>query len=624
MSETSVRERRLGRFLDRLSQRVLICDGAVGTMLYNKGIYINQNFEALNLSKPHLVQEVHAEYVKAGADIIETNTFGANRLKLDLAGLAENVEAINREGARLAREAAGDCAFVAGSIGPSGQARFREAPLERERLLEIFREQAAALVKGGVDLFILETFADLEELLAAVEASRAVSDLPIIAQAKFADGEKTDLGYIVQEVAQALDRAPVEVFGLNCGIGPATALEVLERMRSLTTKPVSVQPNAGLPQNIENRSIYLSTPEYMAVYAGRMIQKGAAIVGGCCGTTPAHIRQIRAQAKALQPATTIQVALLEEIGSTGILPVKSRPQPAETPSRLATKLRAGQFVISVEMDPPLGSDPTKTIEAARALCGRRVDAVNIADGPRASARMGPLALALRIRDELGLEPIVHFCCRDRNILGMQADLLGANSLGIRNILAITGDPPRLGNYPDAAAVFDVDSIGLVRIIRKLNSGTDLAGNPIGPPTVFYVGVGVNPGAIDFDNEIFRLEQKITAGAEYIMTQPVYDVGLFERLIRRIEQFRVPVLVGILPLISSRNAEFLHKEIPGMQIPDPIRERMRRVGSGPAARAEGLAIAREALRQCAPMCEGVYVMPPFNRADLALEVLEVLD
>jgi homocysteine S-methyltransferase len=620
MSDNTIRDRRLGKFLDRLAQRVLICDGAVGTMLYNKGVYINQNFEALNLSKPNLVAEVHAEYVKAGADIIETNTFGANRLKLAAAGLADKVEAINREGARLAREAAGDSAFVAGSIGPSGEARWRGTAIERERLFEVFREQAAALAHGGVDLFIIETFADLEELLVAAEAARSASDLPIVAQARFADGEKTDLGYTIEEVVGALDRAPVEVVGLNCGIGPATALDVLERMCALTGKPVSVQPNAGLPQDVDNRAIYLSTPEYMAVYAGRMIQKGAAVVGGCCGTTPAHIRQIRAQAKALQPGTTIQVALLDEMKSGSV----RRPEPAQTPSRLAAKLRAGRFVVSVEIDPPQGSDPTRTLEAARALCGTRVDAINIADGPRASARMSPLALALRVRDQLGIEPIIHYCCRDRNILGMQADLLGANSLGLCNVLAITGDPPRLGNYPDAAAVFDVDSIGLVRIVRKLNGGTDLAGNPIGPPTVFFVGVGANPGAIDLDNEIFRLEQKVAAGAEYVLTQPVYDVRLFDQFVRRIEHLRTPVLVGILPLMSSRNAEFLHKEIPGMQIPDSIRERMRQVGSGPAARAEGLAIAREALRECAPMCRGVYVMPPFNRADLALEVLAVLD
>jgi len=619
MSDSTIREKRLGKFLDRLGGRVLICDGAVGTMLYNKGVYINQNFEALNLSKPNLVEEVHAEYVKAGADIIETNTFGANRLKLEAAGLADRVAAINREGARLARTAAGDSAFVGGSIGPSGESRWRGTALDRTRLLKVFGEQAAALAEGGVDLFIIETFADLEEMLLAIEAVRGASDLPIIAQARFADGEKTDLGYTIEEVVQALDRAAVEVVGLNCGIGPATALDVLERMRALTAKPLAVQPNAGLPQDIDNRAIYLSTPEYMAVYAGRMIQKGAAIVGGCCGTTPAHIRQIRAQAKALQPATTIQVALLDELKAGAM----ARPEPAQTPSRLAAKLRAGQFVVSVEIDPPQGSDPAKTLETARALCGGRVDAINIADGPRASARMSPLALALRVRDQLGIEPIIHFCCRDRNILGMQADLLGANSLGIHNVLAITGDPPRLGNYPDAAAVFDVDSIGLVRMVRKLNGGTDLAANPIGPPTVFFVGVGANPGAIDLDKEIFRLEQKVAAGAEYVLTQPVYDVGLFEQFVRRTEHLGAPVLVGILPLVSSRNAEFLHKEIPGMQIPDSIRERMRRVGSGAAARAEGLAIAREALRECAPMCRGVYVMPPFNRADLALEVLEVL-
>jgi len=620
MSETTIRNRRLGNFLERLSERVLICDGAVGTMLYNKGVYINQNFEALNLSKPSLVQEVHAEYVKAGADIIETNTFGANREKLESAGLADQVAAINREGARLARAAAGDSAFVAGSIGPSGESRWRGTPVEHDRLIVVFREQAAALAEGGVDLFIIETFGDLEELLVAIEAVRATGDLPIVAQARFANAERTDLGYTVEEVVRALDRAPADVVGFNCGIGPAMALDVLERARALTAKPISIQPNAGLPQDIDNRAIYLSTPEYMAVYAGRMIQKGAGIIGGCCGTTPAHIRQIRAQAKALQPASTIEVALLDEM-KAGTL---TRPEPATTPSQLAAKLRAGKFVVSIEIDPPIGSDTAKTIESARVLAGARVDAINIADGPRAMARMSPLALALRVRDQLGIEPIVHYCCRDRNILAMQADLLGAHSLGISNVLAVTGDPPRLGNYPDAAAVFDVDSVGLVRMVRKLNAGTDLAGNPIGAPTTFFVGVGANPGALDLDKEVFRLEQKIAAGAEYAMTQPVYDVRMFEQFMKRIESFRVPVLVGILPLVSSRNAEFLHKEIPGMQIPGAIRERMRKAGSGPVARAEGLAIAREALVECAPRCQGVYVMPPFNRADLALEVLKVLD
>lgn len=619
MSESTVRERRLGNFLERLTERTLICDGAVGTMLYNKGVYINQNFEGLNLSKPHLVHVVHAEYVKAGADIIETNTFGANRIKLAAAGLAEKVAAINSAGARIAREAAGDSAFVAGSIGPSGLERRRDDPLDRASLFDMFREQAAGLADGGVDLFVLETFTDIDELLVAIEAVRAASDRPIVAQARFADSERTDLGYTIEETTKALDGSAAEVIGINCGVGPAMALEIFERMQSFTNKPISVQPNAGLPQNIDNRAIYLSTPEYMAVYAGRLIQKGAAIVGGCCGTTPAHIRHIRAQAKALQPASTIEVALLSEVESGAV----ERPEPADTPSRLAAKIRDGKYVVSVEIDPPQGSDPDKSLEKTRILCDTCVDAINIADGPRALARMGPLAMALRVRDEVGIEPIIHFCCRDRNILGMQADLFGANTLGVVNILAITGDPPRLGNYPDATAVFDVDSIGLIRILRKLNAGTDLAGNPIGQPTRFYIGCGANPGAIDLDKEIYRLEQKIAAGAEYVMTQPVYDVRLFEQFIERIEHVKIPVLVGILPLFSSRNAEFLHKEIPGMQIPDAIRERMRRVESGPEARAEGIAIAQEALRECRPMSQGVYVMPPFNRADLALQVLEVL-
>jgi len=618
MSETVIPAARTARFMEELARRVLICDGAIGTMLYSKGVYINQAFETLNLTKPNLVSEVHAEYIKAGADIIETNTFGANHIKMAPAGLADKVDEINRAGARIARQIAGGRAFVAGSIGPTGLEDIAGA--DRGYLCEVFRQQAAALLSGVVDLFVLETFAHLDELLLAIEAVRSVSDLPIIAQARFANPRGTDAGFALEDVVRALNGAPVEVIGFNCGMGAAMALETLDRMRPLTEKPISVQPNAGSPEVIENRSIYLGTPEYLSVYAGRMLQKGANILGGCCGTTPAHIRQIHAQVKALQPTSTIEVQLVEEVETEAV----RRPAPADTPSRLAAKIRAGQFVISVEIDPPIGSDPAKMLEQARALAGTHVDAINIADGPRALARMGPLPMALRVRAEAGMEPIIHFCCRDRNILGMQADLLGANALGIVNVLCITGDPPRLGNYPDATAVFDVDAIGLVKIVRKLNAGTDLAGNPIGPPTRFFVGAGANPGAMDIEKELHRLELKVAAGAEYIMTQPVYEVRLFEAFMRRVEHLQTPILVGILPLVSSRNAEFLHKEIPGMQIPDAIRERMRLVGSGPTARAEGIAIAREALKECAPMCQGTYIMPPFNRADLALEVLAVLE
>jgi homocysteine S-methyltransferase len=619
MSETAVRTIRSTNILEALARHVLICDGALGTMLYGKGVYINQNFETLNLTKPHLVTEVHAEYVKAGADIIETNTFGANQLKMAAAGLADKVEAINQAGVELARQAAGEGVYVAGSIGPSGHPDWRSEPHGREHLHGIFQQQAAALAAGLVDLFMLETFSDLDELLIAVDAVRSVSQLPLVAQVCFANSWQTAHGQTIEDAMRALNDAPVDVVGLNCGLGSAAALEVVERMRALTGKPLSVQPNAGAPQMIDNRSIYLGTPEYMAVFAGRMMQKGANIIGGCCGTTPAHIKQIKAQIKALQPTSVIEEAILEEVEAGGI----ERPGPADTPSRFAERLRSGQFVTSVELDPPTGSDPTKALEQARALMNTRVNAINIADGPRALARMGPLPMALKVREETGIEPIIHFCCRDRNILGMQADLLGANALGIHNILCVTGDPPRLGNYPDATAVFDVDAIGLIKILRKLNAGTDLAGNPIGAPTRFFIGAGANPGAIDLDKEIHRLELKVAAGAEYILTQPVYEVRLFEEFVARTEYLRVPILVGILPLVSSKNAEFLHKEIPGMQIPEEIRDRMRAVGSGPAARAEGIAIAREALKECAPMCRGTYIMPPFNRADLALEVLEVL-
>lgn len=609
---------------EHLRDKIVVCDGAMGTMLYRRGIYLNQCYDNINLVRPHLVKSIHQEYIQAGAQVIETNTFGANHHKLAKYGLEDKVREINLAGARLAREASAGKVWVAGAVGPvQGQQVPPGAGLPRSQRLEILREQIAALAEGEVDLLMLETFSDVDELADAVLAARAlVPDLPLVAQVVFGESQTTRFGLTPEQVAQHLDGLPVDVIGANCGVGPAVLTEVAGRLARSTPKPISIQPNAGAPASHEDRVIYLATPEYFGEYARRMIAQGARLLGTCCGSTPEHTRGLVGAVRMLQPGATERAAVTVRAGQ--------RPQTiavtrSATDTRMAAKLRAGQFVVSVEIDPPVGTDPTQTL-AQCALCrDAGVDCINIADGPRASARMSPIDMAvLLLREVPGIEPIVHFCCRDRNLLGLQADLIGAHAIGVHNILCITGDPPKLGDYPFATSVYDVDAIGALRICSNLNGGSDLAGNPLqGPPTRLHAGAGANPGAIDLDHEIERLERKVLAGAQYIMTQPVYDFGLFARFYERIKHFQVPILLGILPLASYRNAEFLHREVPGMQIPKHIRDRLRKQEGKEAARAEGIAIARESLREGLPYVQGTYIMPPFNRAAAALEVLEVL-
>jgi len=609
-------------FLDALKERVLVCDGAMGTVLYAKGVYINQCFEALNLSNPSMVKEIHSEYIKAGAEIIETNTFGANRLKLSHFGLEKKLREINEAGVKIAREASQDKVYVAGSIGPLSIDLDATGTSNKELARADFKEQAKALFNAGVDLFIIETIPALNEMYEAIKAIKEITDLPIIAQMTVNEKGLTANGETPEDIVKILEDWGANVVGLNCSVGPVIILDCIEKMRKVSKIYLSAQPNAGIPRKVDGRSIYLCTPEYMAEYAKRMIQVGVNIVGGCCGTTPTHIKAINAAVKALRPVRshseleirmTIPQEELKVIGET------ERAKKSE----FARKIVEGKFVISVEIDPPKGTDYSKVVEGAKLMKENAIDAINIADGPRATARMSPLAMAMIFKNEVGIEPIVHYCCRDRNILGMQSDLLGADALGIRNILIITGDPPKLGDYPDATAVFDVDSIGLVRIASKLNRGYDIAGNQIGGATSFFIGVGANPGAINIDEEIMRFEQKVKAGAEYVLTQPVFDVKLLEDFLKRIEHCRIPVLVGILPLASYRNAEFLNSEVPGMNVPENIMERMRKAGSGAEARAAGTKIAQEALKATKDMVEGVYIMPPLGRYETALKLLEVL-
>ncbi len=602
-------------FLDRLQEGVILFDGAMGTMLYNKGIFINQSFEMVNLSSPHIVKEIHDEYIKAGCEAIETNTFGANYFKLKHYGLENRLYDVNKRGAEIAREAAGDQVFVAGVAGPLGSLLEPLGNISENEARDSFKIQLEGLIAGGIDLLLFETFYDLNELKLLIATTREMTNLPIIAQGTFNEEGKTFLGTSSEAFTGELARQPVEVVGFNCSVGPASMLSDLEKAVSLTKKPVSCIPNAGNPRIVEGRNIYLSTPEYLAEYAKRFIQTGARIVGGCCGTTPAHIAAMKRAIKALFPEQKkFQIRINQvELPRTPVIPVEQK-------SNLARKLLNKEFVTSVEITPPKSCNPQKILNDCRTLKANGIDAVNIPDGPRASARLSPMVMAVLIEKETGLETVLHYCCRDRNIIGMQSDLLGACAAGLRNILIITGDPPKLGDYPDATAVFDVDSIGLTKIVSLLNQGLDVGRNPIGEATAFFKGVGVNPGAINFEEEMNRLAAKIKAGAEFAVTQPVYDLNLFERFMKRMESFQIPVIAGIWPLVSYKNAEFLNNEVPGMAVPEAVMDRMRLAGSGDAARNEGLKIAAETLRILRPMVAGVQVSAPLGKVELALKVV----
>jgi methionine synthase I (cobalamin-dependent)/5,10-methylenetetrahydrofolate reductase len=598
--------------------RVYVFDGAMGTMLYTRGVYINRCFDELNLSSPDIVLGVHREYVKAGADIIESNTYGANRVKLAAYGIEDKIREVNAAGARLAREAAGERALVAGAIGPLGIRIEPYGPTSVEEAKDIFREQVEALLEGGVQLFVLETFSDVAEIQQAILAIRSVCDLPIVAQMTIQNDGSTSYGTSPELFTKRLDEWGADVIGLNCSVGPHAMLEAVEKMRDVTRRKLSAQPNGGLPRQLEGRMFYMASPEYMAKYAKRLIQAGVKFVGGCCGTTPEHIRQMANAAAALSPGrSAVQVFAVEQT------PTDVKVTPREQKSRLAKKIHEGQFVTSVEIVPPKGCDPARMIESVQILKQSGIDAVNVPDGPRAQSRMGVLAVSTLIEHQVGIETVVHYCCRDRNLLGMTSDLLGAAALGLRNLLIITGDPPKMGPYPEATAVFDIDSIGLVNMVNRLNHGLDIGGNPIGGPTSFYMGVGVNPCAVDPEYELRRFEWKVEAGAEFAITQPTFDVRQLELFLRRIEQFRIPIVAGIWPLVSYRNAEFLANEVPGVIVPASVLERMQKVSDKDAAREEGLSIARETLLEIRGMVQGVQVSAPFGRVQYALDVFSAL-
>jgi homocysteine S-methyltransferase len=606
-------------FLDALAERVLVCDGAMGTMLYARGVFINRCFDALNVTDPDRVADVHQQYVRAGSDVIETNTFGANRVKLRGFGLADQLHAINAEGARIARRAAGDKAYVAGAIGPLGVRIEPWGKIGKDEAEGYFREQAQALAEGGVDLFILETFRDINEVSAAIAAVRSVSPLPIVAQMTTEeDGNSLD-GTPPEQFAPVLAGQGPDVIGVNCSVGPAPMLETIERIASLTgTTPLAAQPNAGRPRDVEGRNLYLTSPEYMASYARRFIASGVRLVGGCCGTTPEHIRQIKAAVTraaattAPRHATAVAAAVPESPVAT--VPLRNR-------STLARALADRRFATVVQLVPPKGYVGDDVVNDALRLKARGVDAVNISEGARGGGRMSALALAVLIQQRSSMETMLQYSCRDRNLLGMQSDLLGAHAMGLRNLVLVTGDVRPVGDIPDATAVFDVDSIGLTNVVRRLNEGLDIGGQTIGTPTSFLIGVHVNPGADDLDQEIRRFEYKVEAGAEFVVTGPVFDMATFERLHARLEPAGLPIIVGLWPFESALNAEFMANEVPGVVVGNEVLDRMRAADRAGTAAAEGVAIARELLTALRETVQGVHIAVPPGRTQTALEVLD---
>ncbi len=616
------------------SGRAVLCDGAMGTMLYSRGVFINRCYDELNLSQPDLVRTVHAEYLQAGSEMIETNTFGANSVRLERFGLQAKTREINAAGVRLARESVRQIAekqsvtaFVAGAIGPLGVRLEPHGKLTREEARAAFTEQVRALAEGGpgvgADLLIAETIASLDEAEQVIRAAKAEApELPLIVLLTVDEAGACLEGETAETAAERMQAWGADAIGCNCSSGPAIVLSVIERMRKVVSLPLAAMPNAGMPRSVDGRSIYMTSPEYMASFARKFRKAGASFVGGCCGTTPSHIRAMRGAMRAMEAQTEGVEAEDAATAGSQTEPPKTEPPALQDRSRIGAMIAAGEFCTLVEIVPPRGIDSSREVEGAAYLHQLGVHAINVPDSPRASARMSAQSLCVQIQQQVGIETVLHYTCRDRNVLSIQSDLLGAASMGLKNILCLTGDPPKLGNYPDATAVFDVDAIGLTRIVRDLNHGLDIGKNPITGSTGFTLSVAANPGVADIDEEIRRFEHKVEAGAEFCITQPVFDLRLLEQFLRRIEGFRIPVIAGIWPLTSAKNAEFMKRDLK-VSMPDEIIERMARSASPEAARAEGVLIAQEMVAQVQGEVQGVQVSAPFGKYAAAAQVLDSL-
>jgi methionine synthase / methylenetetrahydrofolate reductase (NADH) len=611
------------RIQEIFAGRTILCDGAMGTTLYARGIFINRCYDELNLSQPDLIRSVHEDYLQSGAELVETNTFGANAFRLLRYGFQDQVFAINKAGAEIARKAVQQLedkqagkAWVAGAIGPLG---VHLEPLGKTGLDEAraaFAEQVRGLMAGGVDLLVIETIVALNEAEQAILAAREVApNLPVLAMITVDEEANCLDGTSPEHDAARLAAAGADAIGCNCSAGPATVLTAIERMSAVTDLPLAAMPNAGTPRAVDGRNIYLCSPEYMASFARKFLKAGAQFIGGCCGTTPNHIRAIKSAIRAVEAQKTAKPTAAREAIVT-----ETPPAPLEQRSKIGSLIHNGTFVTLVEIVPPRGIDCAKELEGAALLAARGVHAINVPDSPRASARMSAQSLCIQIQQKVGIETVLHYTCRDRNVLSIQSDLLGASSIGLKNILCLTGDPPKLGNYPDATAVFDVDAIGLVNIVRRLNHGLDIGGNPIGASTGFTIAAAANPGVPDIDNEVRRFAYKVEAGAEYAITQPVFDLRLLEAFLKRIEGFRIPVIAGIWPLTSLRNAEFMKNDL-RVSVPDSILLRMQQASTPDLARAEGVRIAQEMLSAVRSMVQGVQVSAPFGRYALAADVID---
>ena len=620
-------------FLRAIAAGPVLCDGAMGTVLLERHPDLAVP-ESLNLGDRNRVQEVHQEYIAAGARVLQTNTYGVNRHRLGRHGMESQTYRLAQEGVRAAiaaREVAGADVWIAGSLGPTGRPLAPLGDISKEEAADSFREVAEAMLERGVDLFVLETFADLDEMRAALEAVRALCRLPIVAQMAFGEAGQTERGVTPAAAVQALADAGADVVGANCAVGPEMTLDALHQMRAAgLALPLAAQPNAGFPRQAEGRLLYTSGPEYFARFAPRAVEVGACLVGGCCGTTPAHIAAM-SEALASQPDTVGTGKQGGEVHEPAALLVRY-PQTATAVEEATAPLVEGRerqtfgeklgrkFVVSVEIDPPKGLNPKKALDGARMLHEQGVDAVNIADSPMARVRMSGIALAHLMQREVGIETVLHFTCRDRNLMALQSDLIGAHALGLRNILALTGDRTRHSDYPGATDVFNVESWGLVSILAGMNNGVDLAGNSLGRKTRFVIGCAASPAEPDLDRELERYRRKVEASAGFVFTQPLWELGTLERWLERTADLpRLPLLLGIWPLQSARQTEFLANEVPGIYIPDTVRRRMAEAGED--AQKVGIELAQNLLHEAAGLVQGIYLMPSFGRYEVCAEVLQ---